>query len=110
MIVRAAIAVLLTLVPALALAQPRPVPATCTRDLFQNEAAMRQRQYKMQQVATADQATQCAAWREHVAFMQKARSVFATCQTGRQREENVAQMDQSLADYRVLLANRCGRR
>ncbi|MGE7470781.1 hypothetical protein ACQKLX_15160 [Bosea sp. NPDC003192] len=110
MIVRAAVAVLLTLVPALALAQPRPVPATCTRDLFQNEAAMRQRQYKMQQVATADQATQCAAWRDHVAFMQKARSVFATCQTGRQREENVAQMDQSLADYRVLLANRCGRR
>lgn len=110
MIVRAAVAVLLTLVPALALAQPRSVPATCTRDLFQNEAAMRQRQYRMQQVATADQATQCAAWRDHVTFMQKARSVFATCQTGRQREENVAQMDQSLADYRVLLANRCGRR
>lgn len=110
MIVRAAVAVLLTLAPSLALAQPRPVPATCTRDLFQNEAAMRQRQYKMQQVANADQATQCAAWRDHVTFMQKARSVFATCQTGRQREENVAQMDQSLADYRVLLANRCGRR
>jgi hypothetical protein len=110
MIVRAAVAVLLTLVPALALAQPRPVPATCTRDLFQNEAAMRQRQYKMQQVANADQATQCAAWRDHVTFMQKARSVFATCQSGRQREENVGQMDQSLADYRVLLANRCGGR
>lgn len=110
MIARAAVAVLLTLAPALAFAQPRPVPATCTRDLFQNEAAMRQRQYKMQQVSSADQATQCAAWRDHVTFMQKARSVFATCQTGRQREENVAQMDQSLADYRVLLANRCGRR
>jgi hypothetical protein len=110
MIVRVAAAVLLTLVPTLALAQPRAVPATCTRDLFQNEAAMRQRQYKMQQVATADQTTQCAAWRDHVTFMQKARSVFATCQTGREREENVAQMDQSLADYRVLLANRCGRR
>lgn len=110
MILRAVAAVLLILAPALALAQPRPVPATCTRDLFQNEAAMRQRQYKMQQVATADQATQCAAWRDHVAFMQKARSVFATCQSGREREENVAQMDQSLADYRVLLANRCGRR
>lgn len=110
MILRAAVAVLLTLVPTLALAQPRPVPATCTRDLFQNEAAMRQRQYKMQQVANADQATQCAAWRDHVTFMQKARSVFATCQSGRQREENVGQMDQSLADYRVLLANRCGKR
>ncbi|MCV9937759.1 hypothetical protein OIU35_15505 [Boseaceae bacterium BT-24-1] len=110
MIARVAFAALLILLPALALAQPRPVPATCTRDLFQNEAAMRQRQYRMQQVATADQATQCAAWRDHVTFMQKARSVFATCQSGRQREENVGQMDQSLADYRVLLANRCGGR
>ncbi|WP_186418317.1 hypothetical protein [Bosea sp. CS1GBMeth4] len=110
MIARVVVAALLVLAPGLAPAQPRPVPATCTRDLFQNEAAMRQRQYRMQQVASADQATQCAAWRDHVAFMQKARSVFATCQTGREREENVAQMDQSLADYRVLLANRCGRR
>ncbi|AZO79011.1 MULTISPECIES: hypothetical protein [unclassified Bosea (in: a-proteobacteria)] len=110
MIVRAAVAALLTLLPTLALAQPRPVPATCTRDLFQNEAAMRQRQYRMQQVAAADQPTQCAAWRDHVGFLQKARSVFATCQSGREREENVGQMDQSLADYRVLLANRCGRR
>jgi hypothetical protein len=109
--VRTAVVAALMLVASVpALAQPRPVPATCTRDLFQNEAAMRQRQYKMQQVATADQATQCAAWRDHVAFMQKARAVFATCQTGREREQNVAQMDESLADYRVLLANRCGRR
>lgn len=110
MIARAVVAALLTLVPALALAQPRPVPATCSRDLFQNDAAMRQRQYRMQQVATADQATQCRAWREHVTFLQKARAVFATCQSGRQREENVGQMDQQLAEYRVLLANRCGGR
>lgn len=95
--------------PGIALAQ-QPRPATCSRDLFQNEAAMRQRQSRMQAVANADQATQCQAWRDHVAFMQKARSVFATCQSGREREENVAQMDQSLAEYRVLLANRCGKR
>ena len=110
MISRAILGVTLALLPMLAAAQPRPVPATCSRDLFQNEAAMRQRQYKMQQVANADQATQCAAWREHVAFLQKARSVFATCQSGREREQNVAQMDESLSDYRVLLANRCGKR
>ncbi|ODT55240.1 MAG: hypothetical protein ABS59_04035 [Methylobacterium sp. SCN 67-24] len=110
MIRRAILGVTLALLPMLAAAQPRQVPATCSRDLFQNEAAMRQRQYKMQQVANADQATQCAAWREHVAFLQKARSVFATCQSGREREQNVAQMDESLSDYRVLLANRCGKR
>ena len=85
-------------------------PATCSRDLFQNEAGFRVQQTRLSQVANADQATQCAAWREHVAFLQKARSVFATCQSGREREQNVAQMDESLSDYRVLLANRCGRR
>lgn len=110
MIGRTVLALTLALLPMLAQAQPRPVPATCSRDLFQNEAAMRQRQYRMQQVANADQATQCQAWRDHVAFMQKARSVFATCQSGAQREQNVAQMDESLSEYRVLLTNRCGKR
>ncbi len=107
---RACFALFVALMPVLALAQERSVPATCSRDLFQNEAAMRQRQTRMQAVASADQATQCRAWREHVAFLQKARAVFATCQSGRQREENVGQMDASLADFRVLLANRCGGR
>jgi len=110
MIGRAVLALTLTLLPVLVQAQQRPVPATCSRDLFQNEAAMRVRQTRMQAVASADQATQCSAWRDHVAFMQKARAVFATCQSGSQREQNVAQLDESLAEYRVLLANRCGRR
>jgi hypothetical protein len=94
-----------------AMAQGRPgAPATCSRDLFQNEAGLRQQQTRLSAVATADQASQCRVWREHVAYLQKARSVFAACQSGRQREENVGQMDGSLAEYRVLLADRCGGR
>lgn len=85
-------------------------PATCSRDLFQNEAGLRQQQTRLTAVATADQPTQCRAFREHVAFLQKSRAVFATCQSGREREENVGLMDASLADYRVLLADRCGKR
>jgi len=101
---------LTALVPALAVAQGRPAaPATCSRDLFQNEAGFRLQQTRLSAVANADQATQCRAWREHVSYLQKARGVFATCQTGRQREENVGLMDASLADYRVLLADRCKR-
>jgi hypothetical protein len=103
---RLAAALVLTLLSAgSAFAQGRP--ATCSRDLFQNEAAMRLRQTKMQAVATADQATQCKAWRDHVAFLQSSRAVFASCQSGAERAQNVAQMDESLADYRVLLADRC---
>jgi hypothetical protein len=93
-----------------ALAQGRAnVPATCSRDLFQNEAGLRQQQTRLTSAATADQATQCRVWREHVAFLQKSRAVFATCQSGAQREQNVGLMDSDLADYRVLLRDRCRR-
>ncbi len=100
----------------LALTQlPQPVaaqarPTDCSRDLFQNEGALRRQQTRLSAVANADQATQCRTWREHVGFLQSARSVFASCQSGAQREQNVGLMDSELADYRVLLANRCGKR
>lgn len=91
-------------------AQGRATPVDCPRELFQTDAAMRREQTRMQAVAAADQAAQCRAWREHVTYLQKARAVFATCQTGRTREENVGQMDASLSEFRVLLANRCSGR
>lgn len=83
-------------------------PATCSRDLFQNEAGLRRQQARLTAVGNADQATQCRTWREHVGFLQNARSVFATCQSGSERAQHVALMDSELADYRVLLADRCG--
>jgi len=96
---------LLALAPP-AYAQNRP--ATCSRDLFQNEAALRRQQTRLSAVANADQATQCRTWREHVGFLLSARAVFATCQSGAEREQNVAMMNSELADYRTLLADRCG--
>lgn len=104
----AGLALILVLVGPPVLAQGRAgAPADCQRDLFQNEAGMRREITRLQSAGTADQATQCRVWREHVTYLQGARSVFATCQAGRQREENVAQMDTSISEYRVLLANRC---
>jgi len=84
-------------------------PPTCARDLLQNEAGLRQQQTRLTAAANADGPTQCRAFREHVGYLQKARSVFATCQSGAEREQNVAGMDQSLAEYRTLLAERCKR-
>jgi hypothetical protein len=101
------LAALLLAGPALA-QQPRP--ATCSRDLFQNEAGFRLQQTRLAGVASADQATQCRTYREHVAYLQKARSVFAACQSGAERERNVAEMDSELVNYRALIANRCGGR
>ncbi len=95
--------------PGVVSAQTRPAPATCSRDLFQNEAGFRQQQTRLAASGRADEATQCRVWRDYVAYLQKSRSVFATCQSGAQREQNVGLMDSELADYRVLLANRCKR-
>jgi hypothetical protein len=87
----------------------QPRPATCSRDLFQNEAGFRLQQTRLAAVGSADQATQCRTWREHVAYLQKARTVFATCQSGAERARNVAEMDSDLVDYRALIASRCGK-
>jgi hypothetical protein len=106
---RLALPLLALLLAAPALAQ-QPRAATCPRDLFQNEAALRLQQTRLAGVANADQATQCRAYREHVGFLLKSRSVFATCQSGAERERNVAEMDSDLRDYRALVANRCGGR
>ncbi|WP_187640283.1 hypothetical protein [Bosea sp. F3-2] len=92
-----------------ALAQ-QPRPATCSRDLFQNEAGFRLQQTRLAAAASADQATQCRTFREHVGYLQKARSTFAACQSGAERERNVAEMDSELVNYRALIANRCGGR
>ena len=87
--------------------QARPV--TCSRDLLQNEAGMNRQLRLLRDSGTADQPTQCRLWREHVGFLQQARSVFASCQSGAERERNVAQMDAELAEFRGLVANRCRR-
>jgi len=106
---RGALTVATLLLAAPVLAQ-QSRPATCSRDLFQNEAGFRVQQTRLAGVASADQATQCRTWREHVAYLQKARSVFATCQGEPERARNVAEMDSELVNYRALIASRCGGR
>lgn len=86
----------------------QPRPATCSRDLFQNEAGFRLQQTRLAAAANADQASQCRTYREHVAYLQKSRSIFAVCQSGAERERNIAEMDSDLRDYRALIGNRCG--
>lgn len=98
---------MLALVPGALLAQNRP--ATCARDLFQTQSALAVQQKRMQDASKGDQAAQCAAWRDHVKVLQGARSTYATCQSGRQREDNVAEMDEVLGQFRVLLTDRCGK-
>ncbi len=86
-------------------AQP-PARVTCSRTRPVSACSRR----RLAAAANADQATQCRTYREHVAYLQKSRSTFATCQSGARRERSVAEMDSELVNYRALIANRCGGR
>jgi hypothetical protein len=78
----------------------------CQRDLLMTDAALR-KTMELLQGAGADQANQCRVWRGHVGTLRKAREVFARCTTGRERAENVGQMEGSAADFEELIRQRC---
>jgi hypothetical protein len=80
---------------------------TCSRDLFMTDGGLRTSLQKLEAVVNADQAAKCTAWRNHVTVMRKASSVFSRCTSGRERQENVGQMDGSVADFESTIASRC---
>jgi hypothetical protein len=78
----------------------------CQRDLLMTDAALRKTMELLQGAGT-DPANQCRVWRGHVGTLRKARDVFARCTTGRERAENVGQMEGSAADFEELIRQRC---
>ena len=78
----------------------------CQRDLLMTDAALR-KTMELLQGAGSDPANQCRVWRGHVVTLRKAGEVFARCTTGRERSENVGQMNGSAADFEELIRQRC---
>ena len=96
------------LVPASAVAQART--AACQRDLLVTDSTLREAMRRLEAAGDASDADKCAAYRSHVETMRKASAVFARCTTGREREENVGQMNASVADFEALIRARCTKR
>ncbi len=80
----------------------------CQRDLFFAEGAMRASRYKLNDAASGDQATRCAAWRGHEDAMRKAGATFRRCLTGPERAEKVAIADREAEGMTSAIRAQCG--
>ncbi|MFC7396059.1 hypothetical protein ACFQU1_02465 [Chelatococcus sp. GCM10030263] len=96
---------LVVLAPLPAAAQART--AACQRDLLVIDSTLREAMQRLEAAGDASDADKCAAYRSHIETMRKASAVFARCTTGREREENVGQMNASVADFQALIRARC---
>jgi hypothetical protein len=96
------------LAPLPAAAQART--AACQRDLLVMDSALREAMRHLEATGDASDADKCTAYRSHVDALRKASAVFARCTTGREREENVGQMNASVADFQALIRARCEKR
>lgn len=84
--------------------------AACARDLAATDAALTATLRRLEGARHASPARRCAVLRSHVETMRRASAIFARCTTGRHRDENVGQMEGSIADFEEIIAERCGGR
>jgi hypothetical protein len=96
----------LFLLPAKAVASPRP-EAACARDLATTDTRLRQTQARLNASQNRPMAQRCIVFRSHVQVMSAAADVFNRCTTGRHRQENVGQMAGSIADWREIIQRNC---
>ncbi|MBS7705605.1 hypothetical protein [Chelatococcus asaccharovorans] len=90
-------------------AQAQAGTAACKRDLFVLDSTLRNALRDLEAAGQATDEAKCAAYRKHIDVMRQASKTFARCTTGRERQENVAQMDGSVADFEVLIRARCAK-
>ncbi|MFN3891098.1 MAG: hypothetical protein ACK4MV_11925 [Beijerinckiaceae bacterium] len=79
----------------------------CRRDLATAERSLGATLRDLDRNKQASTAQRCAAWRRHVEVMRRASVVYRQCSTGRERAENVGQMDGSVADFQEIIARLC---
>ncbi|MDP2354592.1 MAG: hypothetical protein Q8M31_00830 [Beijerinckiaceae bacterium] len=79
----------------------------CRRDLATTEASFSATLRDLERNKSSVIAQRCPSFRRHVEVMRKASGVFRKCSTGRERQENVGQMDGSIADFLEIIARHC---
>lgn len=79
----------------------------CRRDLAATETSLAATLRDLNRNKSGSPAQRCASWRRHVEVMRNASVVYRQCSTGRERQENVGQMDGSIADFLEVVARNC---
>ena len=80
--------------------------ATCGRDLFMAEAALRQTADRLQRSGDAP-ADRCRAWRLHVDTLRKVAGAYDRCLDGRERAEKAGSMKTMAGEFDGLIRERC---
>jgi hypothetical protein len=80
---------------------------TCPRELAVTETKLLKALVHLQAVAHVNQSDQCATYRTHADVLAQAREVFERCSTGRNREQDVGQMDGVLTQVKSAIASVC---
>ena len=95
---------LVLLYPALAVAQ-QPA-AACRTDLAAVDSSFEETLARLQKAGSGDQSAKCAAVAHHIEVMGNARDVYLRClPPGHDRNENIAQLNASMSDFRDMQAN-----
>jgi hypothetical protein len=80
--------------------------ATCGRDLFMAEAALRQTADCLQRSGDAP-AERCRAWRLNVDTLRKVAGAYDRCLDGRERAEKAGSMKTMAGEFDGLIRERC---
>ena len=83
-----------------------PSPA-CQKDLADNDMRFKQTIQQLDSVKNGTQAQKCAAYRLHVQIMKQSIPIFQRCTSGLGRQENIGQMNDSIADFEQLIRAKC---
>jgi hypothetical protein len=79
----------------------------CNADLAAVDESFGETLQRLEGVANGSDAEKCAAYRHHVDVMLKGREVFLRCiPEGRDQTENVVQLEVSIADFEMVIANK----
>ena len=81
----------------------------CRRDLAVADQLVHAVRLRENSVQPGDFAGLCRLLRQNLQDMSRAREPMARCMIGHDRGENVAQMDASIGDIRMVIAKHCGR-
>lgn len=91
---------------ALVLLLTQAASAACREDLVEAGRAVDRTREQVQKAAPA---AQCAAYRAHVASLNKVRTAFARCDTSASKQKNAAQVGATIAEVTKQMQASCKR-
>jgi hypothetical protein len=86
-----------------------PAHAACRDDLVAVNQQFERTRADVQKAARQPAAVKCTAYRQHVAALTQVRDVFARCDTGASKAENVGKVAASIGEFNKLAQQTCKR-